>query len=48
MEHKKLIDYSQPSPNRGSSDKWIILGWLFLVAVLMVMLFAGLKMRGIL
>ena len=47
MEHKNLIDYSQPAPKRDRSDKWIIRGWLFLGAVLIVMLFAGLRMRGV-
>lgn len=32
----------------NQSDKWIIRGWLFLVAVLAVAVLAGLRMRGVL
>lgn len=49
MEHKKLIDYSQPSPQKRRDWLGILLAWFFgaLLVYVTVALVNGLDMRGI-
>ena len=46
MEHKKLIDYSQPSPTKRT-DKFLAVLWVVVMSSLAVALAVGLKMRGV-
>ena len=46
MEHKKLIDYSQPSPVKRT-DKVLGLLWAVVMTALTVALVVGLEMRGV-
>lgn len=50
MEHKKLIDYSQPRPQKSRDWLGIFLAWFFgaLLVYVTVALVNGLDMRGIL
>lgn len=50
MEHKKLIDYSQPRPQKSRDLLGIFLAWFFgaLLVGMTVALVNGLNFRGLL
>ena len=48
MEHRKLIDYSQPAPRRGRTDKALTVLCVVVMSALAAALVIGLRMRGVL
>jgi hypothetical protein len=48
MEHKNLIDYSQPAPKRNLTEKLLHVLCIVAMAVLTGAVYVGLVMRGVL
>ena len=48
MEHKDLIDYSQPAPKRTLTEKLLPVLCIVVMAVLTGAVYVGLVMRGVL
>lgn len=48
MEHKNLIDYSQPAPKRTLTEKLLPALCVVVMTVLVALLINGLRMRGVL